>query len=170
MEKTLTLKKDSDGAGFKVDNMFLKMHPPPFSEKGVEYFEKNIRDSIALARGNNIKVALFLQPILGVGGKSPVGPELDWVRLNEKEIENRNLFYKKTRPMFKKISDSYPTMNEVCVNDLSSSMKNQKTRVFMDSGHVNSQGNSIIAQNILDSLIGCKVVTRIAPHTKDAGS
>lgn len=163
LEKTLILNKDSDGAGFKVDNVFLKMDLPPFSEKGVEYFEKNIRDTIILARGNNIKVALFLQPILGVGGKSPAGPEQDWIRLNAKEIENRNLFYKKTRSMFKKISDSFPAMDEVCVNDLSTSMKNQKSRIFMDSGHINSLGNSIIAQNILESLIECKLIMRTKP-------
>jgi hypothetical protein len=170
LEKTLVLSKASDGSGFKVNNLYMNRAHPPFSEKSVEHFKRNILDSIILARGNNIKVALFLQPILGVGGKSPAGPEQDWIRVNADEIKNRNLFYKKARSMLKKVSDSYPAMDEVCVNDLSTSLKNEKNRVFMDSGHLNPQGNSIIAQNILDSLIECGMIIRTDPHIKDADS
>ena len=52
----------------------------------------------------------------------------------------------------KKLFEHQPN---ICLEDLSASMENVKSRVYSDSGHLNAMGNKIMAKSILAQILEC---------------
>ena len=168
IDKTLVLMRDEENGGLKIKNQIMKWAAPNISQKAIEFYETNIRDTIAFAREKDIKIAYFLQPILGVTDKQPHGIELDWLQLNPIAIKNRKLYYADVRNRLKYIEAQYQDPSEVCIRDLSKAIKGEKSRVFSDSGHLNEKGNLILAHSMVDSLLECSIIQKTTTKpTKD---
>ena len=127
--------------------------------KGVAFYEKNLNDSINFSISRNIKVANFLQPIVGLEKKRYY--ELAQERIDENPIKlqlSKN-FYKIARKMFKKLKHTHKDQPNACIADISDSMKNEEERLYADTGgHLNRKGNAIIAKTIRDHLIQCGIL------------
>ncbi len=92
---------------------------------------------------NKFRIALFLQPILGVAGE-----HLDAKRVSTiKDFSVRGAFYNDARKMITELQREKGAQGKVCVEDLSQELRDFSD-VFADSGHLNPKGNEIIAGKI----------------------
>ncbi|MBT5551190.1 MAG: SGNH/GDSL hydrolase family protein [Nitrospina sp.] len=137
----------------------------PYPSKGIEFYEGNIRDSIIFALSHNVKVAEFLQPLVGVDEKQYHKEAQERVDTKTKEMELLRKFYKSAREMLKGLSASYKDQPNVCIADLSTSLENEKERLYNDNrAHLNKRGNEIMARHIRDRLIQCGFLELLPPQ------
>ena len=129
-----------------------------FDPRLIRVFDENIRRSIALTGINGFKAAFFLQPIIGVDGKTYAeGSERNWANseLGKAEITRRRDFYASARDLFSTLSAEFADQKSVCFADLSQAIKDYPEQLYADEGHFNSKGNRIVARAILDRLVDC---------------
>ena len=137
------------------------MENSPYPTKATMFYKQNIRDGIKVATSNGIKVATFLQPLVGIDDKPKMGIESTWAKKNPLDIKYRQLFYNSTREMLRELSQSYTETSQACVADLSGSFKNNTELLYSDgSGHLNRKGNALMAQSMLNALAKCGMFTR----------
>lgn len=122
-------------------------------------YANNVRDSIALARANNIQLAHFLQPIIGVDGKTYVDSEERWFDSNSGEIRMRRAFYQDARQQLSALDSEFGDDPGVCIADLSGALAKSTVRLYEDSGHLTEKGNQLMADVMLRKLVECEMMT-----------
>lgn len=142
----------------------IKQHFPGTSVSGtrnkyhhadVEIYRRNLDLMVYLGRYYGFKVAIFLQPIMGIDDKILTEEE----KAVESKIDNlelRHLFYRDGRESFKELKAKHVDSNpDVCIEDLSHAFREIKYTVYEDSGHLRVTGNKVIAREIINSLQAC---------------
>lgn len=139
-------------------------HDPPYSpELSVEaahvYMENHER-MLFIARQKGFHFASFLQPIVGIDGKTYTAtearnaPPAGGVVKQEREV-----FYQTVRPLLGKFADTNELSGKSCVADLSTkSFAGVSDTVYFDTGHLLANGNELVAQRILAELKRCKLL------------
>ena len=128
-----------------------------FDPRVVKVFEENIRRSAATVELEVFKGLFVLQPVIGVGGK-PLSPkERLWADsdIGKAKIIRRKEFYKHTRPLMAKLDRDYANDKSLCFTDMSRVLKDVKERAYVDEGHLDSNGNRIVAQAVITQLVDC---------------
>lgn len=130
-----------------------------FNPLSVKMYKDNLETDVMISRYRGFKVALFLQPIMGVHPKQFTAEEKAW---NEKinDMQVRTAFYDGARKMFKGIGDEHKGDRNVCVADLSQVLSRAEGTVYADSGHLFVAGNDIVAAGIVEHLDKCGFVER----------
>lgn len=107
----------------------------------------NIENLMAVS---TVPVAWFLQPVMGVDGKTYVGREADIAGTPQAKLSmaHRQRYYADIRPLL--IGD--------CSADLSGVFAGNTERLYVDSGHLNASGNEIVAAAIAEHLRQCGAV------------
>jgi len=149
VDRSLTL---GEGGAFDIDNNLVQTprnQDAKASRQARVLYETNTRDEIALARDRRIKVAYFLQPLLGVGDKQPEGYEAEWLRVNTVDAGKRR--------ELRGIQRDYDGSSDVCIEDLSLALDAEPSRVYSDSGHLNQKGNAIVAVSMVNALEACSM-------------
>ena len=131
----------------------------PYPLKAVQFYENNLRDSINFALSRKVKVAEFLQPLVGLDKKVYFKEAQERVNSNPTELQALKKFYYSARNMIEELSNDYKNQENACIADLSFSLENEKERLYADAeGHLLQKGNAIIARNIRDHLIRCGIL------------
>jgi hypothetical protein len=129
--------------------------PGPFDQRTVEYYRINHRAFLALA-DENLSVAMFLQPVVGVDGRELSDEEKKawWYPRIAERLGNRVPFYKEARRVLAELREK-SNGNHVCIADLSGAFSGVSEPVYADTGHLMPKGNEIVAGRILDQLVSC---------------
>ena len=124
---------------------------PPMSNSldppNVKFYDINRRAFLALA-DDQLSVALFLQPLFGVDGRTLSAQE-------KSSLGNRVLFYERARQVIADLKARDEDSRHHCIADLSDSLKGVSERVYVDDEHLLPNGNEVVATHILDRLILC---------------
>jgi hypothetical protein len=113
----------------------------------VKFYDINRRAFLALA-DDQLSVALFLQPLFGVDGRTLSAEE-------KSSLGNRVLFYERARQVIADLKARDEDSRHHCVADLSDSLKGVSEPVYVDDEHLLPKGNEVVAAHILDRLILC---------------
>jgi hypothetical protein len=130
----------------------------------VEYYRETHRAFLALA-DNQLAVAVFLQPLVGVDGR-PLSKEEKaswWYDEFKWERSNRTAFYKDARRVVAELKQTDRGRRQTCIADVSDSLKDATEPVYADTGHLFPAGNKIVASRILDELASCGLMTKHLP-------
>jgi hypothetical protein len=76
-----------------------------------------------------------------------------------RSIAVRRAFYAEARKKFAQLQGRYQREGQVCIEDLSQSLKDTPETIYGDSGHLFGQGNEIVAAAMAKVLSGCRVLT-----------
>lgn len=148
------------GAGARAATGALMPAPPAgpalaaSTSASAQVYARNVRSLIGAMVQNGVKVAVFLQPIMGVDNK-PLTPE---ERTHERTIndgEGRRRFYGEARTLFARMKNDDERRGRLCVDDLSQIFAATAETVYTDSGHLNQRGNDVVAASIAASLARC---------------
>jgi len=129
----------------------------PFDPRAVELYGINRRAFLALA-GNQLSVALFLQPLVTVDDRdlAPAEKASWWYpKLDHPLIRNRVPFYEGARRILADLIANTPDNTHRCIADLSHSLKGASEPVYADSMHLLPRGNEIVAAHMLDQFVRC---------------
>ena len=135
-----------------------------FDRHLTEYYRENRRAFLALA-DDRLAVAVFLQPLAGTDGRTLSDeekaswwyPELAW------EMGNRAPFYQDARRVLAEFKERSRGSRQVCIADLSDSLRGVAQPVYADTGHLMPVGNRIVASRMLDELASCGLIATRAP-------
>ena len=112
---------------------------------------------IQLSNSNNFKIAILLQPILGVSDE--LENQYGHLELDSKVISYREDFYNKVRISFadkKNVGIRHKNNENICIKDISQNIfKNITSGVYEDSGHLLGKGNEIVAKKVYAHLSSC---------------
>ena len=86
-----------------------------------------------------------------------------WYSEFEWEKANRVPFYRDARRVLAELKEKNRGNHQVCVADVSDSLRSVTETVYADTGHLFPNGNSIVASRMLDELAACGFVVRRAP-------
>jgi lysophospholipase L1-like esterase len=125
-----------------------KASAPEYFPRSVDLYQENLERMICLARFHKFKIALFLQPILSAGGKSLTEEEKRYDRIEVSE----HPFYLDAKIMFQHLREKYVRDNNILINDVSECFSDTPDTVYVDSGHLNAKGNTIVANAIVQRL------------------
>jgi lysophospholipase L1-like esterase len=117
-------------------------------------YERNLALMIAAGRIHGFKVAVFLQPLLGVDEKKMSENELKTYHAVPKQYwQIRSQFYENARQSFSRLAQENrgPAVRVV---DLSRLFKGRAEELYVDIGHINARGNELVASAIRDTIIG----------------
>lgn len=122
----------------------------------IEFYDMNRRAFLALA-GDQLSVALFLQPVVGVDDRTLSAEEKAswWYPKLDKSLGNRVPFYEQARHILADLKAKNQGNNHTCIADLSHSLKDVSEPVYVDTGHLLPKGNEVVAAHILDQLVLC---------------
>ena len=123
----------------------------------VKMYKENLQKMILLSRYHGFKIALFLQPIMGVDNKKLTGEERQMYK-NISDLKVRKLFYSDARSVFTSLKNEYANDRYICIGDLSQAFEDLSQRFWADSGHLLLKGNEIIAERITTMLNDCEFV------------
>jgi hypothetical protein len=84
-------------------------------------------------------------------------PEFEW------EMGNRAPFYRDARRVLAEQKEKNRGNRQVCIADLSDSLRSVRETVYADTGHLFPNGNGIVVSRMLDELASCGFVARRAP-------
>jgi hypothetical protein len=140
-----------------------KHDPPDRPELSVEaahVYMENRERMLFIARQEGFRFASFLQPIVGIDGKTYSAtearnaPPAGGVVSREREI-----FYQTVRPLLGVFSETNEQSGRYCVADISTrSFAGVSDTVYSDTGHLLANGNELVAQHILAELERCKLL------------
>jgi hypothetical protein len=127
------------------------------SSRSVQIYVRNVRSLIGMAVQNGVKIAVLLQPIMGVDGKSLTPEEAAYERAMI-DGEARRRFYREARALFDgtRLDQARAT---VCLADLSRTLAQTSETVYADSGHLNVRGNDLVAEAIERALDRCHLLS-----------
>jgi hypothetical protein len=132
--------------------------PTPFDPSNIEFYDINRRAFLALA-DNQLSVALFLQPLVGVDDRILSAEEKSswWYPTHDKVLRNapRVPFYEHARQILADLKAKDQGNGHHCIADLSHSLKGVSEPVYADTGHLLPKGNEVVAEQILDQLVSC---------------
>ena len=133
-----------------AEHRTIQYHPA-----SVEYYRRNLDHLIYLGGYYGFKVAIYLQPIMGIDGKVLTEEEKQAESVME-DLQLRQVFYRDARAMFRKLRAKYACINpNVCIEDVSYAFRDIGDMVYTDSGHLTLAGNKVVARAIVDSLKTC---------------
>lgn len=136
----------------------------PGTSLSAQIYGRNLRSLIGAMAHNDVKIAVFLQPIMGVDGK-PLTTEEQAYERTITDGEGRRRFYGEARALFERMKREQERRGNVCVDDLSRTLARTSETVYADSGHLNGRGNDIVAAAIDASLARCELL----PASPDPG-
>jgi hypothetical protein len=112
-----------------------------------------------VARQSGFQFASFLQPIIGVDGKTYTAIEAQYA--SPAVRREREIFYQTVRPLLDKLAMANEAYGTSCVADISTkSFSGVTDMVYADTGHLLAYGNELVAQHILTELERCKLLPR----------
>jgi hypothetical protein len=131
----------------------------PFDPRNIEFYDINRRAFLALA-DNQLSVALFLQPLVGVDDRMLSAEEKAswWYPTHDRVLRNRVPFYERARQILAHLKASEEGGGYHCIADLSHSLKGVFEPVYADTGHLLPKGNEVVAAQILDQLVLCGLI------------
>jgi hypothetical protein len=127
----------------------------------IEYYREDHRAFLALA-DDQLAVAVFLQPLVGTDDR-PLSDEEKaswWYDELEWEMGNRAPFYQDARGVLAELKETSRGKRQVCIADVSDSLKDVTETVYADTGHLVPKGNRIVASRMLDELASCGLLKR----------
>jgi hypothetical protein len=130
----------------------------------IDFYRQNHRALVALA-DDRLAVAVFLQPLVGTDDRALSDEEKAswWYPEFEWEMGNRAPFYRDARRVLAELKEKNRGNRQVCIADLSDSLRSVRETVYADTGHLFPNGNRIVASRMLDELASCGFVARRAP-------
>jgi hypothetical protein len=130
--------------------------PAPFDPRNIEFYDISRRAFLALA-DNQMSVALFLQPLVGIDDRMLSAEEKAswWYPTHEKALRDRVPFYEQARQILAHLKARDEGNGHQCIADLSHSLKGVSEPVYADTGHLLPKGNEVVAAQILDQLVLC---------------
>jgi lysophospholipase L1-like esterase len=144
-------------------------HDPAFrpepSVEAAHFYIENRERMLFIAKQSGFHFASFLQPIVGIDGKSYTATESRFVAHLHPQIANdlikqeREVFYQTVRPLLGEFAAANEVHGAFCMADISSSSFAGVTdTVYVDSGHLLAKGNEFVAQRILAELKRCNLL------------
>jgi lysophospholipase L1-like esterase len=144
-------------------------HDPAFrpepSVEAAHFYIENRERMLFIAKQRGFHFASFLQPIIGIDGKSYSATESRYAAhlhpqmANELIKQEREVFYQTVRPLLGEFAATNEVTGESCMADIStSSFAGVADTVYVDSGHLQAKGNEFVAQRILAELKRCNLL------------
>jgi lysophospholipase L1-like esterase len=144
-------------------------HDPAFrpepSVEAAHFYIENRERMLFIAKQSGFNFASFLQPIIGIDGKSYSATESPYVAHLHPQIANglikpeREVFYQTVRPLLRAFAAANDVSGAICTADIStSSFAGVADTVYYDSGHLLAKGNEFVAQRILAELKRCNLL------------
>ena len=121
-------------------------------------YERNLTSILSFADQNGIRIALFLQPIMWIDGRTPTQDEARLAETDSDSIPVRQAFYAEARPMFDRLRQRYQRAGLVCIEDLSQVLRDTPDQVYINSGHLLGRGNQVVADEMVKRLAACGVL------------
>jgi hypothetical protein len=148
---------------------YATQHFPTFDREpsvaAAQFYIENRERMLFLAKQKGFRFASFLQPIIGIDGKSYSATEKEYAAHLHPQIANdvlrpeREVFYQTVRPLLEKLASANEVSGVSCVADIStSSFAGVSDTVYADPGHLLANGNELVAQRILAELKRCKLL------------
>jgi hypothetical protein len=127
----------------------------------VDYYRENHRAFAALA-DDRLAVAIFLQPLVGTDDRVLTDEEKAswWYSEFRWEMGNRAPFYRDARRVLAELNERNRGNRQICIADLSESLRTVRETVYADTGHLFPNGNKIVAARILDELASCGLLAK----------
>jgi len=121
-----------------------------------QVYRENLERMIDLSARKGFRLALFLQPIMGVDGK-PLSAEEREIFPRVPDLSQRRAFYRDARVMFAGLArrERNPRL---CVTDLSTAFENVPQTVYADHGHLRPEGNRRITGSMAEALRRCRLL------------
>lgn len=118
---------------------------------------------IALSKVHGFRIAVFLQPLLGMGDKPLTAAEADNLRQARPDrLEIRRALFRDFGVEMEAMGAAHAGEPGVCLGDLRHAFAEVTERVYVDTGHLNAAGNRIMAGVIAARLRACHLVDRVA--------
>jgi hypothetical protein len=142
------------------DNGDLKQ-AAPFDPSTMGFYRR-IRQAFLALTDDELSVALFLQPLVGVDDRMLSSEEKAswWYPQRNFLFDNRIPFYEHARRILADLKEVDQGNRHQCIADLSHSLKGVTEPVYADSGHLLPKGNEIVAAQMLDELVMCGLLRR----------
>lgn len=128
-----------------------------YNSKSVEMYKENLEKIIMTCKLHGIRVALFLQPLMGVDNKILTAAENVFFK-NDSNMPVTASFYNDAQLMFKNLKSKHNEKGKACIEDLSLLFADVKETVYVDSGHLLLRGNEIVAQEIVETIRECNIL------------
>ena len=120
-----------------------------YDPRNIEFYAINRRAFLALA-DNQLSVAVFLQPLVGVDDRMLSAQEKAswWYPTHDKVLVNRDRvsFYERARQILANLKARDQGNGHHCIADLSHSLKGVSEPVYADTGHLLPKGNEVVAR------------------------
>jgi hypothetical protein len=134
-------------------------YKPELSVEAAQIYIENRERMLFVAKQSGFQFASFLQPIIGVDGKTYTATEAQYASPAVKR--ERESFYRTVRPLLDKLAMANEVSGTFCVADISTkSFSGVTDMVYADTGHLLAYGNELVAQQILRELERCKLLPR----------
>jgi hypothetical protein len=139
-------------------------HDSPYSpEQSVEaahVYMENRERMLFIAKQKGFHFASFLQPIVGIDGKTYTATEASYAPPAGGVVrQEREIFYRTVRPLLRTFSETNELSGRYCMADISTtSFAGISDTVYSDTGHLLANGNELVAQHILSELKRCKLL------------
>lgn len=132
---------------------------PTYIRAGLQSYKEGLTMMRDAADLKGFQLAVFLQPVMGFRDKPMHHPaEKEYInKLGEREIGARQMYFDAARGVLESIS-LLERQSPLCAKDLTGIFEDVQERVWEDSRHVLARGNSVVAKNIVDSLLACKLL------------
>ena len=138
-------------------------YKPELSVEAAQVYMENRERMLFIAQQKGFHFASFLQPIMGIDGKTYSAIETQYPALFAHDMvkQEREVFYRTVRPLLGKFSSANEVSGASCVADISTtSFAGVSDTVYADTGHLLANGNELVAQRILTELERCKLLPR----------
>jgi hypothetical protein len=131
-----------------------------YSPQSVVRYGERVRVLNSVVRGGGAQHAWFLQPIVGVGNHPPApGREAGYIATFPLRTQNRQAFYAAARQVMATLQGELGEAG-LCAAEVSDVFDGNPTHVYDDPGHLNDEGNRIVAVRIVRELQRCGMVRR----------
>ncbi len=133
-------------------------YTPELSAEAAQIYIENRERMLFIAKQRGFQFASFLQPIIGVDGKSYTAIEAQYGPPAAVKRE-REIFYQTVRPLLGTFASANEVSGASCVADISTtSFAGISDTVYSDTGHLLANGNELVAQRILAELERCRLL------------
>jgi len=131
----------------------------PFFPKSVDRYIDNMEMLIVRNRIDDVPLAWFLQPLVGLGNKPPAEfRERSFYKSSPGRIERRKKFYRIAEQSQQDVAAKYLGDPTVCAASLTDVLDGNSEVVYEDSGHLFDKGNLIVAERITKELAACGII------------
>lgn len=129
---------------------------PSYDNSAVELYRDDLQMEIMASKLHKFKIALFLQPLMGVNNNRKLtAEEAGYYKMDEAGFPLKKSFYAAAVPMLGALKGQYKGDDGVCIADLSHALDDVPETVYNDVGHLYVNGNDAVASKIIVELGGC---------------